>query len=199
MKDNAIVMASIIVVSLFLWGYSSGVKITGAAVNEPPGNFAFTLNNHISRFYGVDSLVFPRGACFDALQEMYDDIASKDLSTSEGFITHGVDRVATIVFGAHKYTGVLDMATGDYFISSPGLDSHLSLRSEIVFRVPPGRRKRTYLNVDLYGVRNNGLLYVVKGAYRTPTLKCSFLADDEESFCSCDSGVPPEQAFLEFD
>jgi hypothetical protein len=159
--------------------------ITGATIEEPTENtYAIALDHLVNRFFNIEGIRFPLGACGEIVRELYANVAYEGLTTTSGFGTAGQHRLATISFAIEPMDafGTIDMVKSS-ILDGENVDSFITMSAETLVRVPKDTRS-TYLFMDLYGI-SDGTFNVIRGEFSTPSVDCSFVTRDGKAICDC--------------
>ncbi len=162
-------------------------SLTGLAVRETEERqtYAHTLNDRITRFFGVYAIDFPRGTCTSIVEELFNDLAYRITEITSGYKTTGKERLATINFGVEstESLGTVDLVKGASLINKENTDSYISMHTETVIRLPK-KERLTFFAFDLYGT-TDVLFKVTKGRFSTPSVDCEFTAQNGIAECDC--------------
>ena len=161
--------------------------LTGLAVQEKQEQqtYAHTLNDRITRFFGVYAIDFPRGQCTAIAEELYNELAFKTTEITSGYSTTGKERLATINFGVERTEslGTVDLVKGKTITGNEDTDSYISMHTESVIRLPK-KERLTFFALDIYGTTDE-LFTVRKGRFSTPAVDCEFTAQNGIADCKC--------------
>lgn len=161
--------------------------LTGAAVQETEERktYAHTLNDRITRFFGVYAIDFPRGTCTSILEELFTDIVFDITEVTRGYSTTGKERIATLNFGIQQSEtlGTIDMIKGASLTGDEKTEGYITMTSQSYIRVPK-KQRLTFFSIGILGTLDQ-LFRVTKGSFSTPALDCTFTTNDGVADCSC--------------
>ncbi len=185
MKHQILVILSIGIIIFFTLINLDANTPTGATITKSQeANYAIGLSHVVNRFFDVEGIRFPLGACGDVVRELYGNIAYDSFTASTGFGTRGPHRLATISFAIEPTDvfGTVDLIKST-LLNGGEVDSFITLSAETIVRVPKDTRS-TYMFLDLYGI--SGTTFdVMRGEFATPSVDCSFTTKNGKAVCDC--------------
>ncbi len=185
MRHQILVILSIGIIIFFTLINLEITTPTGATITKTQEtNYALGLSHVVNRFFDVEGIRFPLGACGDVVRELYGNIAYDSFTASSGFGTRGAHRLATISFAIEPTDvfGTVDLVKST-LLNGGEVDSFITLSAETIVRVPKDTRS-TYLFIDLYGITDNAF-NVVRGQFSTPSVDCTFETKNGKAICDC--------------
>jgi hypothetical protein len=176
-KDNYLFVVLGIVLLITL-----SPNFTGAMAMEHTDN----LHEDALKFFEIEDIVFPEGACPAVVQELYWDLSHDTVDESKGYSTTGSSRVATtaVVLNRDEY-GIIDFVKFPRYLEEKGGDSFIALSLESIANVPKAQRK-TFLIMEFYGRTKDSIMQVTRGRFSIPSTDCIFAVKGGETICDCD-------------
>jgi hypothetical protein len=149
---------------------------------------AKNLDNVVTEFFEIDSIVFPNGQCGILAESIYEDISTAPLDVSAGFDTEGYERIASLNFVTDRTRrfGTVDLIKGPTILARDDADAFIATSTSAIVNVPK-RSRVNFLNLDLYGYTIDGYFWVNKGRFSMPSTECIFVVNEGTAFCECDS------------
>lgn len=184
LRTVEIAFVVILIVALALTISRTSSPTTLAIRQSEEQTYAHTLNDRITTFFEVYALDFPRATCTNVVEELYTTLAYLPTEITGGYRTHSKERIATINFGVEplEALGTADLIKGTSLIGDKD-DSFISINAQSVMRLARENRY-TFLKMNLYGTSKE--LFTIKhGTFSTPSLDCSFTAEDGIAECEC--------------
>ena len=190
MGNKVVIFIGGVIVALLAAHLIQNSSPSGALIyseREDSTAYAYTLNDWIRGFFGIQGVFFPTGSCMEIPTGLFNEIVFRSISVTEDVSTKGTERVSTVMFGFEEDTlGALEMAHGNVALGGGAEDSYINLIAIAPVRIPKMTR-HSYIELSLFG-KSGDLFYVTRGQVRTPIIFCDFTSQNGQAICNCEAG-----------